>query len=304
MLDAEANRERSSDSRLTVSYARYPSLFDNPDEGERPWSRKGLPRGFISHMTALALRDLQPKRSWLFWLGSLISLSAAVISAALNAYAVQWLMPHGTARILGIAASVVLDAWKVLTPVLVVVLLQGRMWVAAGFCGLIGLIPFAISFSMAASFSVVTRADGVTQRSVAAESRQDLRAELQRQEAQLKALGTPRPVAVVQAELQGQAVPPSIWRDSNECRVLMQGRLKVNVDPWIARLVLAPRLSAFLTSHPLLSLELLVRDSLGDLVSEGVDEAPATRRLVSRAQIQTSCARHGPSSPKESASSR
>jgi hypothetical protein len=171
-------------------------------------------------MTALALSDLHPKRSWLFWLGTLICLSAAVISAALNAFAVQWLMPHGPAQILGIAASIVLDAWKVLTPVLVVVLLQGRMWVAAGLCGLIGLIPLAISFSMAASFSVVTRADGVTQRSVAAESRQDLRAELQRQEAQLKALGTPHPVAVVQTELQGQAVPPSIWRDSNECRVL------------------------------------------------------------------------------------
>jgi hypothetical protein len=176
-------------------------------------------------MTALALSDLHPKRSWLFWLGTLICLSAAVISAALNAFAVQWLMPHGTARILGIAASIVLDAWKVLTPVLVVVLLQGRMWVAAGLCGLIGFIPFAISFSMAASFSVVTRADGVTQRSVAAESRQDLRAELQRQEAQLNALGTPRPVAVIEAELQGQAVPPSIWRDSNECRVL-------NSDYW------------------------------------------------------------------------
>jgi hypothetical protein len=176
-------------------------------------------------MTALALSDLKPERSWLFWLGTLICLSAAVVSAALNAFAAQWLMPPGTAKALGIAASLVLDAWKVLTPVLVVVQLQGRMWVAAGFCGLIGLIPFAISFSMAASFSVVTRTDGVTQRSVAAESRQDLRTELQRQEAQLKALGTPRPVAVVQAELQGQAVPPPIWRDSNECRVL-------NSDYW------------------------------------------------------------------------
>ena len=57
-------------------------------------------------MAVLALSDLQPKRSWLFWLGTLICLSAAVISAALNAYAVQWLMPHDTARVLGIAASV------------------------------------------------------------------------------------------------------------------------------------------------------------------------------------------------------
>ena len=29
----------------------------------------------------------------------------------------------------------------------------------------------------------------------------------------------------------------------------VQGRLRVNVDPWVARLVLAPRLSAFLAAH-------------------------------------------------------
>jgi hypothetical protein len=176
-------------------------------------------------MTALALRDLQPKRSWLFWLGTLICLSAAVISAALNAYAVQWLMPHGPAQILGIAASVVLDAWKVLTPVLVLHLWQARMRFGGILCALAGLIPFAISFAMAASFSIVTRADAVTQRSDAAESRQDLRAELQRQQSQLTALGVQRPVTAVEAELQNQAVPASVWRDSNECRLL-------NSDYW------------------------------------------------------------------------
>jgi DNA-binding transcriptional LysR family regulator len=72
----------------------------------------------------------------------------------------------------------------------------------------------------------------------------------------------------------------------------VQGRLRVNVDPWIAHLVLAPRLSAFLTSHPLLSLELLVRDSLGDLVSEGVDVAvrfgePEPSSLVARKLLET-----------------
>jgi hypothetical protein len=87
-------------------------------------------------MTALALSDLQPKRSWLFWLGTLICLSAAIISAALNAFAVEWLMPHGPAQILGIAASVVLDAWKVLTPVLVVLMWQARMRLGAISCGL------------------------------------------------------------------------------------------------------------------------------------------------------------------------
>src|SRR3954449_4188896 len=34
-----------------------------------------------------------------------------------------------------------------------------------------------------------------------------------------------------------------------------RGRLRVNVDPWVARLVLAPRLSAFLAAPPALSLD-------------------------------------------------
>jgi hypothetical protein len=92
-------------------------------------------------------------------------------------------------------------------------------------CGLSWLIAFAISFSMAASFSVVTRDDALTQRSHAAESREGLRAELKRQVLQLQVLGAQRPVAVVQAELQAQAVPPSIWRDSHACRML-------NSDYW------------------------------------------------------------------------
>lgn len=72
----------------------------------------------------------------------------------------------------------------------------------------------------------------------------------------------------------------------------VQGRLRVNVDPWVARLVLAPRLSAFLAAHPLLSLELLVRDALGDLISEGVDVAvrfgePEPSSLIARKLLET-----------------
>jgi hypothetical protein len=37
----------------------------------------------------------------------------------------------------------------------------------------------------------------------------------------------------------------------------LRGRLKVNADPWFARLVLAPRLLGFLDAHPQVSLELL-----------------------------------------------
>lgn len=73
---------------------------------------------------------------------------------------------------------------------------------------------------------------------------------------------------------------------------MVQGRLRVNVDPWIARLVLALHLSTFLAAHPLLSLEMLVRDSLGDLVSEGVDVAvrfgePEASSLIARKLPET-----------------
>jgi DNA-binding transcriptional LysR family regulator len=66
----------------------------------------------------------------------------------------------------------------------------------------------------------------------------------------------------------------------------------VNVDPWFARLVLAPRLSAFLAAHPQLSLELLVRDTLGDLISEGFDVAvrfgePEPSGLIARKLLET-----------------
>jgi DNA-binding transcriptional LysR family regulator len=72
----------------------------------------------------------------------------------------------------------------------------------------------------------------------------------------------------------------------------VRGRLKVNVDPWFARLVLAPRLSGFLATHPQLSLELLVRDTLGDLVSEGLDVAvrfgePEPSGLIARKLLET-----------------
>ena len=72
----------------------------------------------------------------------------------------------------------------------------------------------------------------------------------------------------------------------------VRGRLRVNVDPWFARLVLAPRLSDFLAAHPLLSLELLVRDTLGDLVSEGFDVAvrfgePEPSALITRKLLET-----------------
>lgn len=53
----------------------------------------------------------------------------------------------------------------------------------------------------------------------------------------------------------------------------IRGRLRVNVDPWFARLVLAPRLTGLLERHPALTFEITVRDTPGDLVEEGTDVA-------------------------------
>jgi DNA-binding transcriptional LysR family regulator len=66
----------------------------------------------------------------------------------------------------------------------------------------------------------------------------------------------------------------------------------VNVDPWFARLVLAPRLADFLAAHPQLSLELVVRDTVGDLVSEAFDVAvrfgePEPSGLIARKLLET-----------------
>jgi DNA-binding transcriptional LysR family regulator len=51
----------------------------------------------------------------------------------------------------------------------------------------------------------------------------------------------------------------------------VRGRLRVNVDGGIGHFVLTPRLQPFLAQHPELSVEIAVRDRMGDLVREGFD---------------------------------
>lgn len=74
--------------------------------------------------------------------------------------------------------------------------------------------------------------------------------------------------------------------------VTVGGCLRVNVDPWFARWVLAPRLPKFLTDYPALTLELVIRDTLGDLVREGFDAAvrfgePEPSSLIVRKLMET-----------------
>ena len=69
------------------------------------------------------------------------------------------------------------------------------------------------------------------------------------------------------------------------------GRLRVNVDPWFARMVLAPRLPRFLALHPRLSLELIVSNHREEMMT-GADVAvrfgPAEgAALIARKLLET-----------------
>jgi DNA-binding transcriptional LysR family regulator len=80
--------------------------------------------------------------------------------------------------------------------------------------------------------------------------------------------------------------------EATGAKATARGRLKVNVDPSFARLVLAPRLPEFLAKYPALSLEIIVRDRLGDIVGEGFDVAvrfgdPEAGRLIARKLLDT-----------------
>ena len=73
---------------------------------------------------------------------------------------------------------------------------------------------------------------------------------------------------------------------------VVSGRLRVNIDPFVSRLLLAPQIGSFLNRYPELSLELITRDSLGDLIGEGFDAAvrfgdPPTSSLVVRKVLET-----------------
>ncbi|MGF6471324.1 DNA-binding transcriptional LysR family regulator [Paraburkholderia youngii] len=54
---------------------------------------------------------------------------------------------------------------------------------------------------------------------------------------------------------------------------VVQGKLRVNVDPFFSRTVLASKLPGFLRQFPELSVELIMRDDVGDLVADGFDLA-------------------------------
>jgi DNA-binding transcriptional LysR family regulator len=72
----------------------------------------------------------------------------------------------------------------------------------------------------------------------------------------------------------------------------VRGRLRVNVDSFFSRRMLAPHVAKFLERYPELSLELVTRDQLGDLVADGFDIAvrfgqPPSSSLIARKLMET-----------------
>jgi DNA-binding transcriptional LysR family regulator len=72
----------------------------------------------------------------------------------------------------------------------------------------------------------------------------------------------------------------------------VRGLLRVAVEPFFSRLVLAPRLGEFIARYPGLQLELVTSDEMGDLVGQGLDAAirfgpPPPSALVARHLLDT-----------------
>jgi DNA-binding transcriptional LysR family regulator len=73
---------------------------------------------------------------------------------------------------------------------------------------------------------------------------------------------------------------------------VVRGRLRVNVDPFFSRIVLAGQIAGFLGKHPEVRIELIMRDHVGDLVADGFDLAlrfgdPPTGSFIARKLFET-----------------
>ena len=80
--------------------------------------------------------------------------------------------------------------------------------------------------------------------------------------------------------------------DAAGAAAVVSGRLRVSVDPWFARMVLAPKLQQFMARHPLLSVDLMTSNYREEMMT-GVDVAirfgpPDTSSLIARKLLETS----------------
>ena len=80
--------------------------------------------------------------------------------------------------------------------------------------------------------------------------------------------------------------------DAAGAATVVSGRLRVSIDPWFARMVLAPKLQQFMTRYPLLSVDLMTSNYREEMMT-GVDVAirfgpPDVSSLIARKLLDTS----------------
>jgi DNA-binding transcriptional LysR family regulator len=80
--------------------------------------------------------------------------------------------------------------------------------------------------------------------------------------------------------------------DAAGTAAVVSGRLRVSIDPWFARMVLAPKLQQFMTRYPLLSVDVMTSNYREEMMT-GVDVAvrfgpPETSSLIARKLLETS----------------
>jgi DNA-binding transcriptional LysR family regulator len=68
----------------------------------------------------------------------------------------------------------------------------------------------------------------------------------------------------------------------------VQGRLRVDIDPYFSRLILSGKIGSFLAMHP----DLVTREHVSDLVADGIDVAvrfgePASDTMIARKLLET-----------------
>ncbi|RZN14090.1 LysR family transcriptional regulator [Bradyrhizobium sp. Leo121] len=73
---------------------------------------------------------------------------------------------------------------------------------------------------------------------------------------------------------------------------VVRGRLRVDIDPYFSRMILSGHIGGFLRQHPELTLELITREHVGDLVADGIDVAmrfgePPAGPLIARRLLET-----------------
>jgi DNA-binding transcriptional LysR family regulator len=73
---------------------------------------------------------------------------------------------------------------------------------------------------------------------------------------------------------------------------VVRGRLRVDIDPYFSRMILSGHIGGFLRRHPELTLELITREHVGDLIADGIDVAmrfgePPAGTLIARKLLET-----------------